>query len=326
MRPLGLAVWGLGPHAVRNLLPAVAEARGVALRGVHSRSGEAVADACARYGCGRWDGAEEMLADPAVEVVLLATPIGLHAAQGMAVLRAGKHLWCEKPLATRTGEAGALADASRGRGVSLAEGFMYLHHPQFARLRELVDSGELGRVESMACRFGIPPLERPGFRADPALGGGAFLDVGSYPASAACALFAGAEAEVAFAEIATAPGSCVDTSGRALLRLGGGASALLEWRTGVAYRNELDLWGSAGSVTAERVFSKPADHVARLRLRDRTGAETVEEVGAANHFVAMLEAFRGLAADSGAAERERETILRRARLLDRIRDRARGRH
>lgn len=315
---LRAAVWGLGPHAVRNVLPAFAQARGVELAGVYSRTSSTVAEACARYGCGRWESAAELLADPSIDVVYLSTPIALHAAQGRAILRAGKHFWCEKPLATRADEAEELAELSRDRGVTVAEGFMYLYHAHFTRLREAV--ARLGRVDSVVCRFGIPPLERASFRNDPALGGGAFLDVGCYPVSAAAALFAGEVAEVVTAEIDTAPGSAVDTAGRTLLRFGS-ATAWLEWRTDGSYRSEIDVWGEMGSVWAEKIFSKPPDVAPRLRLLDRTGRESVEEVPAENHFVTMLEAFRGLADDSAAAERERGLAIARARLMDRIRER-----
>ncbi|HET7228591.1 MAG TPA: Gfo/Idh/MocA family oxidoreductase [Longimicrobium sp.] len=319
---LRVAVWGLGPHAVRNVLPAVAQARGMALHGVYSRNPEVVSAACAQYGCARWESAQAMLADAEVDAVYLSTPISLHAAQGQEVLRAGKHFWCEKPIATRVDEAEALCTLSRGRGVTVAEGFMYLYHPHFARLREMVAGGGIGRVVSVVCRFGIPPLDRPSFRNDPALGGGAFLDVGSYPLSAVVGLFPDVDPEVTLAEIDTAPGSAVDTAGSALLRYPGGARAYLEWKTGVGYRNEIDVWGDAGSVSTERIFSKAADYVPRFRVLDRTGRETVEEGRAGNHFVTMLETFRGLVDDTAAAERERQLIARRARLVGHVRDRS----
>ena len=104
MRELGVAIWGLGPHALRNLVPAVRETSGLALRGVCSRNAEVVARAAAGVGCAGWTDPAVMLADPAVEAVYLSTPIGLHADQGRAVLAAGKHLWCEKPLAANANE------------------------------------------------------------------------------------------------------------------------------------------------------------------------------------------------------------------------------
>jgi predicted dehydrogenase len=319
---LRVAVWGLGSHARRNILPALQACDGVALRGVCSRDATVVAQAVADLGCASWDDPVQMLADPAVDVVCLATPIGLHAAQGAAVLDAGRHLWCEKPLAQTLDEAMSLVQLSRVRGVSLAEGFMYLYHPQFRQLRDLLQSPTIGVVHQLTCRFGIPPLKRPGFRMQPELGGGAFLDVGSYPISLAAALFPGQEPEVQFAEIETAPGSPVDTAGRAVLRCDDRVSVSLEWGVGLGYRNEIDVWGSEGSLMAERVFSKPADFVPQIRLLDRHGNARLEEGRAGNHFVAMFAAFRDLAGTPDRAEDERLQIARRARLGDRIRQRS----
>lgn len=322
MTALRVAVWGLGPHAIKNILPALEASAGVELTGVHSRSSAVVSATCAERGCRSWKSAEAMLADPGVDAVYIATPISLHAQQGSSVLRAGKHLWCEKPIAMRAAQAEALVDLSRDRGLIVAEGFMYLYHAQFIQLRTMILSGRLGRLATIVCRFGIPPLERPSFRTNPDLGGGAFLDVGSYPISAITAFFPDSDPEVSFAEIVVAPASKVDTEGRALLRYEGVTSVFLEWRIDGAYRNEIDVWGTDGSVFSERIFSKPADYVPRLRILDRQGRETIEIGRAENHFVTMVNTFRGLVGNAVAAEAERSRILRQARLMDRIQDRS----
>jgi NDP-hexose-3-ketoreductase len=319
MKPLRVAVWGLGPHALKNILPALVRSPGLQLRGVSSRNRNVVASARERFGCTSWPDAAAMLSDQDVDVVYLSTPIGLHAAQGRAVLEAGHHLWCEKPLAASWEQAAELIGLSRDRSLTLAEGLMYLYHPQFRHLAEMISSGMLGAVQSITCRFGIPTLERPGFRTDPALGGGAFLDVGCYPVSAVLSLLPGADARVELAEVETAPGSRVDTSGRAILRFDAGVTANLEWRTHCAYRNEIDCWGSDASVSTERIFSKAEEYVPRFRVLDRQGREEYREGLAANHFVEMFAAFQHLVAHPDDAEHERRMIARRAQLMERIR-------
>ena len=102
-----------------------------------------------------------MIGDPQLDAVYLSTPIGLHAAHGRKVLGAHKHLWCEKPLAVDSEEATMLIELSRQRGVTLGEGFMYLYHHQFLYLREVLQSPRIGCLQSIWCRFGIPPLEHP---------------------------------------------------------------------------------------------------------------------------------------------------------------------
>ncbi len=316
---LRVAVWGVGPHARKSVLPAVASTPGLALAGVCSRDAETLRVVSAEYDCPAWNAPSAMLAERAVDVVFVATPTGLHAAHGLAVLEAGKHLWCEKPFTSSLSETESLLACSRERGLVAGEAFMYLHHPQFVGLSTMLRSGRLGYIHSLACRFGLPHLERPGFRVNAALGGGAFLDVGCYPISAMVALVEDDAPRVLFAEIRTAAGSEVDTSGRALLRGAGGVTMSLEWSYDVAYRNEIDAWGTEGSVQVERFFSKPADYVPRYRVLDRHGAPSEEPGSAGNHFVAMLSAFQGLVVDPAAAERERVAISRRARLADAIR-------
>ena len=262
-----------------------------------------------------------MLQDRSVDIVYLSTPIGLHAAQGTSVLLANKHLWCEKPLATNLAQAFELVRISRERGVTLAEGFMYLYHSHFLQLREIVCSGRIGSLKQVTIRFGIPPLEIPGFRNQAALGGGAFLDVGSYTISAITALLAGSAPEVLLSEIVVAPGSSVDTTGQGILRYqasGNPVNVILEWGSNCAYRNEIDLWGSTGSVASEHIFSKPPDYIPKFRFLDLRGKENYEDGRAENHFVAMFKAFRGFIHSPEAAEGERIEIIRRADLIDKI--------
>jgi len=235
------------------------------------------------------------------------------------VLEKCRHLWCEKPLASTFDEAEGLTRTARERRVTVAEGFMYLYHHQFRALQEVVRSERIGDLYAISCRFGIPPLDRPGFRLTPELGGSAFLDVGSYGTSIAVAMFPEAEPEILFAEITAAPGSRVDTAGRAVLAYPGAIRVTLEWGTRCAYRNEIDVWGTEGCLLTEKIFSKPADYSPRFRFLDRQGRERFEDIIPQNHFVSMIEAFRSNVDVAAAAERERVDIERRARLLDAIR-------
>ncbi len=323
MHDINVSVWGLGPHAIKNVLPALRAYPGINLYGVYSRNEAVVAQVCAGSGCTTWTSPAAMLRDAAVNVVYVSTPIGLHAEHGTAVLSAGKHLWCEKAFAETLDQATALVDLSREQGVTVAECFMYLYHPHFAQLKDFLTAGRLGHVHTISCRFGIPPLERPGFRKNAKLGGGAFLDVGCYPISAVTSLYPDDDPRVSFAEILVPPGSPVDTTGRALLSYAGGTTATLEWRTDCAYRNEIDVWGTEGSVTTERIFSKRPDYVPRFRVLDVHGNAREEASVAGNQFLAMFAAFRGLVDDPVAAETERRLIVQRAAVADRIRQQSR---
>lgn len=313
-----LAVWGLGRHASDKIVPAVAATDGLELYGVCSRDVGTVSTVSQTWACEGWTDPAAMLGDPKVDAVYIATPIALHFTHAEAAFAAGKHVWCEKPLTSRLEDTRKLVELSRQRALSLCEGHMYLHHPQFVQLARYVSSGRFGPVLSVALRFGIPTLSQPGFRTDPALGGGAFLDVGCYPISALDALFPDATHKVRDASRSSRDGAPVDTDGYAAIEVSNGAVATLEWRTNAAYRNEADIWGAQGSLFTDKIFSKPTGYRPEFRIRDAHGAESTESVEAADHFGLMLRYFRDVRGDAGAMEAERRRIIRRAELLEKI--------
>jgi len=89
---------------------------------------------------------DEVLADPAIDAVSLASPAVLHFAQARAALEAGKHVYVEKPLALDIGEAQALCALAEARGLTLMVGHLLQYHPVYVRLREMAAAGELGRL------------------------------------------------------------------------------------------------------------------------------------------------------------------------------------
>lgn len=319
MRAMRIAVWGLGRHALTKILPAIASTPGLQLAGVCSRSVEQVTASAADWHCGGWSDAGPMLADPDVDIVYVATPIALHPDHGSRVLEAGKHLWCEKPIAGDRAVADRLLVVARARELAICEAYMYLQHPQFERLQSLVRGRHLGDVSTVSIRFGIPRLDAPGFRTDPAMGGGALMDVGCYPVSALLALFPGQCRRVVRASMTTRGGWMVDTDGFAVLECAAGMTAFLEWRINWSYRAEIDIWGDEGAVFTDRPFSKPGDYVPTFRRRDMRGVETIEVGTAADHFVLMLRNFRLIMDDAAAVERERQAVAARAALLHEIR-------
>jgi NDP-hexose-3-ketoreductase len=317
-----VAVWGLGRHAVAKILPAIAAANSVELYGVCSRDAGRVRAESERWQCRGWTEPDAMLGDAGVDVVYVATPTALHAEHGRQVLGAGKHLWCEKPLTITLTDALDLVTASSSRGLALAEGFMYLHHPQFGQLSGYLSSGRLGALKSVECRFGLPPLDMPGFRSNPALGGGALFDVGCYPISAIHALFPDASARIAVSRVWSGDASGIDTDGYAAIELSNGILAVLEWRRNTAYRNEIGVWGASGSLFTDKIFSKPPAYLPVFRFRDGRGDESTEPGQPGDHYVAMLDNFSTMTDDPEAIAAERRRIVWRAEVMQALWDAA----
>jgi predicted dehydrogenase len=121
-----------------------------------------------------------LVADPDIDAIYNPLPNGLHAEWTMAALEAGKHVLCEKPFTSNAEEAEAVAAVATRTGLVAMEAFHYRYHPLAHRMREVVESGELGtirRVETALC-FPLPKFSDIRYQYE--LAGGATMDVGTY--------------------------------------------------------------------------------------------------------------------------------------------------
>lgn len=316
--PVGVALVGVGSHARRNALPALAACEAVRLVGVHGRDPGRRAEEARRWGCEDYPTLDALLADARVEAVYVALPVGLHAEACARSLAAGRHVWCEKSLAATLGEAAALLELARASDLALCECFMYRHHEQFARLRERLRGGAIGPLKAITARFGMPHLAPDNVRYSRALGGGALLDLGCYTLNIARAL-SGAPLRSAHAALEREGGYEVDTGGAALLRFDGGLTAQLSWGFGRHYRSEVEVWGEGGTLSAQRAFSKPAALATALVAQLQAGGREEETIAPHDHFVAM---FRDLAAALDSPEARaahRREADEQARWMDALR-------
>ena len=178
--------WGLLSTAPinRSILAAARESDRAEVLAIASRD-PARADAYAReHGIERGYGSyDALLEDPDVEAVYIPLPNGLHVEWTMRALEMGKHVLCEKPFSRRAAEVERAFDRAEAAGLVLSEGFMWRHHPQTAKLAELVAAGAIGPLRLVRAAFSFPlGVERgpEDARFDPELDGGAMMDVGSY--------------------------------------------------------------------------------------------------------------------------------------------------
>jgi predicted dehydrogenase len=133
---------------------------------------------------------EELVADPDIDAVYIATPHPWHAAVALLAIEAGKHVLVEKPFTLTQSEARRVADAARARGVLALEAMWTRYLPHMVRIREIVASGALGDVRSLVADHTQKLPDDPSHRLNALeLGGGALLDLGIYPVSFAWDLF-----------------------------------------------------------------------------------------------------------------------------------------
>jgi len=210
----------------------------------------------------------ELIHDAAVEAVYVATPHTGHAEVVEAALAAGKPVLCEKPLTASLAETERLVALAQSTGTFLMEAMWMRFNPLVQRLAAVAASGELGELRSLRASFGFAAPFDPASRLfDPALGGGALLDLGIYPLSLS-RLLLGEPAETAVAGTLTSTG--VDAESTLALTFRGGARALLDQSIVTELPGTALLVGSAGWAELSPPFH------AATRLVVQTDGEPVQ--------------------------------------------------
>lgn len=302
--------WGLvGPgNIARNFADGMAEAASGVLVAVASRteaSGRAFGD---RYGLDearRYTDYRDLCADPQVDAIHIATPHPFHAEQALMAIHAGKHVSVEKPAGITAAEVRTLVEAAERHRVFFMEAYMYLCHPQIARAVEIIRSGEIGSVRHIRATFGFEAPFDPGSRLfSQELGGGAILDVGGYPVSAA-RLFAGvAQGRYAEPEMISGTGligrSGVVEIAQGVLGFANGITAEIGCAISQTMENTLYVEGDRGNLLLPTPWTPgrdggPSD--ARIRVTT-AGHRRVED----HHHPEHLFAFEAEAASRAIAE------------------------
>ncbi len=165
---------------------------------------------------------DDLVNDSALDVIYNPLPNSLHCEWTLAALRAGKHVLCEKPLASNAAEAERMTQAAAASGKILGEAFHYRYHPLADRIRALMTDGTLGRLVHVEGHFSVP-IPETNIRFDWSLAGGATMDLGCYPLHM-IRYFSGLTPRVISAKAETGPKN-IDIAMEVDLDLAGGATA-----------------------------------------------------------------------------------------------------
>ena len=274
------------------------------------------ADAFAsKQGIGRAYGSyAELLADPALDVVYIPLPNSLHAEWSIRALEAGKHVLCEKPIASNAAEAEQMAAAAARTGKLLVEAMHWRYHPLAARIREIIDSGVLGpikRIDAWAC---VPIFGRHDIRYRYELGGGALMDLGCYAISA-LRLAAAAEPRVTGADMRLATPN-VDRWLQAEMQFADGRAGRITcsmWSSDFL-RGELVAKGESGTL---RVGNPYAPHLLHnIVIKTKAGKQSDKLRGLRTTYFYQLQAFAAAVRGGPAPLTGADEALANMRVID----------
>jgi xylose dehydrogenase (NAD/NADP) len=253
-----------------------------------------------------------LLEDPDVEAVYIPLPNSLHVEWTLRALEAGKHVLCEKPFSRRAEEAEQAFAVAERAGLVLSEGFMWRHHPQAAKLEQLVGEGAIGRLRLVRAAFSFRLAAVHGAndaRFSPELDGGSLMDVGCYCVSA-IRLVAG-EPERVSAEQVVGP-SGVDVAFAATLRFPGDVLAHFDCGFVTPFRDELEVVGEEASLFVDDPWHIRAPGI---DLRRELESERIP-VEPANSYRLELENVSDAIRGEAALLLGRDDALGQARVIE----------
>lgn len=218
---------------------------------------------------------EELLADPDVDAIYNPLPNHLHVSWSIKAMRAGKHVLCEKPIGLTTEEGQLLVDvAETFPHLKVMEAFMYRHHPQWQRAKQLVDQGGIGELRTIQSFFSYFNNDPNNIRNQPDIGGGALMDIGCYNISLSRFLF-GDEPRRVFGLIERDPTFGTDRISSGVLEFEQGTSTFTCGTQLVPYQR-INAFGTTGRIEIEIPFNAPPDKPCRMWHQTSDGVEQIE--------------------------------------------------
>ena len=253
-----VAKWGiLGTGFIAGLQTPDLIDGGSVVQAVGSRNLASATEFAARFHIPSSYGSyEDLVADPDVDVVYISTPHPFHHENALQALNAGKHVLIEKPFAMNAWQAREIVELAESKGLVALEAMWTRYLPHMVRIRELIRSGALGDVRTVIADHNQNLPKDPLHRLNnPALGGGALLDLGIYPVSFAFDVF-GAPVNIRAAASMTATG--VDRQTAMIFEYGDGQQAVLHCALDTAGPNQASIIGTDGRIDIPSVWYVPS--------------------------------------------------------------------
>jgi 1,5-anhydro-D-fructose reductase (1,5-anhydro-D-mannitol-forming) len=295
--PLRWGLVGLGRHITEEIVPAMRRSTAAEIVACAGRDVAAAGAFAERFAITRvHDNFEDLVLDPDVDAVFVATPNALHTAVVLAAARAGKHILCEKPLALTAADGRAMVSACRAAGVQLRVGLHLRFERSLQRIAEILQSGAIGTPRALSIERTAPLAERVPWRGDRGQGGGILFDVGVHLLDLVPRLLATEITAICGLATPEPPtGRSADTIA-ILLRLHNGVQATIRASRETPFAgNDLVVIGTAGMLRTGPLRWAP-EH----RITVTTEAGTTEEtLPTGDVYRAEIEAFADDLRDNG---------------------------
>jgi len=300
--------------AARAVMPALDDATGAHVAAASSLGGP-VPERWAHLGAGTYD---DVIDHPDVDAVYIPLPNGMHREWTTRAAAAGKHVLCEKPLASTAADAEAMAAACDEAGVLLAEAWMTPFDARWRAALDMAAGGRLGDVVDVdsSFTFTIGPEHDANYRWVPDQGGGALLDVGIYALGPIVELW-GAEPDAVDATALWHP-SGVDARTEATLEWIDGRQARIRCSFVDDEEQRFEMVGTDASMIIDGDAHTGGDAARTITIATNDGRVATESVSPSNPYLGMVEAFAAAVRGDAPWPRPMSTTIATLALIDRI--------
>ncbi len=261
---------------------------------------------------------EELLADPNIDAIYNPLPNDLHAEWSMKAADAGKPVLCEKPLTANAAEARKLVDYFAAQKLLLSEAFMYRHHPQTLKVKQMVADGAVGDVKVIDSSFTFALRGDPeNIRLSKERAGGGLMDVGCYCLSI-MRLITGEEPSK-LAAFGTYNEHGVDVQAAVALQFPSGVVGHFDCGVLTAGKQTYEIRGSEGRIRVDEAFVIPQDRPTTIQYWRGSEYEAIT-IPAAGEYQVMAEDFGDVLLLGKAPLYPAEDAVRMMETLDKLRD------
>lgn len=281
---------------------------------IHSREYEKAIGFKENYGGEIYEGYSTMIHDAEIEALYIPLPPALHFKWAKEALKAGKHVFIEKPSTCSLADTTELVDIAIQKGLALHENYMFIYHEQINEVDDIIQSGQLGDVRNYRINFGFPMRSRNDFRYNKALGGGSLFDAGGYTLKYARHLL-GPTARIISSHLTYTDGFDVDICGCATLVNDKGHVAQVAFGMDNDYRCIIDAWGSTGTLTSDRILTAPAGFIPKCTIKNNQ-EYTDRQLSPDDTFLKSIEVFEKCISDEDSRQNEYGEIIAQAALVN----------
>lgn len=313
MKKIRLGIIGATGFASKRPMPGLRLAKNCVLGGIHGRPGreELLQQLAEEYKVPNvYTDVDQLLADPQIDAVYIATPVDLHKWHTIAAAKAGKHVLVEKPMAMNVRECNHMLAVCEKHMVKLQVGYMRRFHPHHAKIKQTIDRGKLGEIVEARIQTHLwYPKQKGSWRQEPSRGGGgAFMDVGSHCLELLEFFLGRIKWIQGFAEN-VAFDYKVEDSSLAIVKFGSKAIGIIDVSFAIPHReNTIEIYGTKGTLLARRTAGPFTDP--ELTLLDDRGTRQIAVRSKKDQFQAQFEHFADAILNDKQPEVDGRTGLR----------------